>query len=384
MVTKKKTIHTLGSSRIEKYYNKIVAGFVVLTAVLVVLIMYFSFAKTTIVVKAKEVPQELTLDAMVSDLSGTILLVDVDGTATSTNVQSTETTTGKAKGTVTIENHYTKDQPLSATTRLLSKSGVLFRTDEFVTVPAGGSVDVAVTADQEGATGDITPTTFEIVALWAGLKKDIYATSKTAMTGGVVSIGVVTTEDITAVEQLAETDVLTKAQPLFEADIAARQGLPENRFIPEQGSIISTLSQSVNASAGDHAASLTATLSATVGLVVLDKDVLLEFVNSEIESQMPAGFHLKSDLTLDMIAVTMGTLNEDKTDADLTITVHTPAVITADNSVLNKDNLINKTGSEVIAYLEAFDQIESVSVNFSPFWVTRTPRLPDHIIIKVQ
>jgi hypothetical protein len=384
MVTKKKTIHPLGSSRIEKYYNKIVIGFVALTAVLVVLILYFSFSKTTITVTAKEVPQEITLETTVSELSGTVLLTDVEGSATSTDVQSTQSVTGKAKGTVTIVNNYTKAQPLAATTRLLSKEGVLFRTDEFVTVPAGGSVNVGVTADAEGASGDIAASTFEIVALWEGLKKDIYATSSAPMTGGVSSVGVVTENDIAAIKNDAEDEVLTKAQTLFEADMATRSGLPEDAFVPEQGTVVTVISESVNANAGDHVANLTATQNATVALPIVDQAKLLEYVQANIASHIPAGMSLKSALSADMIAITLDTLHEDQTDADITITVHAPAIITASNSILNPDNLVNKTGPEVVAYLTTFDQVDAVTVDFSPFWVTRTPRLTDHITVTVK
>jgi len=383
-MTKIQKIHTLGSSRIEQYYNKIVAGFVILTAALVVLILYFSFSKTTITVKAKEVPQKFSIDTTVKDLSGTLLLTEASGSATSTAIQSTEKKQGKAKGIVTIKNSYTKDQPLAATTRLLSKNGVLFRTDEFVTVPAGGSVDVAVTADQEGASGDVGPTTFEIVALWSGLKEQIYGTSSKAMSGGVVSVGVVTQEDITAVEELARENLLTKAQELFQADIAKRDGLPKNQFTPKKGAILSTLSQSVNAKAGDNISSLTATETATVGLAVFDKDALLSFVQSQAATQMPDGFKMNASLTADMFTLTMGSLTIDGTDAAVVIDVEVPSVITTSSAVLSTENLTNKTAAEVSAFLEAYSQIDSVSVNFSPFWVKRTPRLADHITIAVE
>jgi hypothetical protein len=384
MVTKKKTTHSLGASRIEKYYNKIVAAFVVLTAALVVLILYFSFSKTTIVVRPKEVPQELMLQTTVKEMGGTILLTDSEGTATYTDVDSTESRPGKATGTVTIVNNYTKDQPLAATTRLLSTEGVLFRTQEFVTVPAGGSVDAVVVADQEGASGDIGPSTFEIVALWEGLKEDIYATSKAPMTGGLVSVGVVTAEDIATVKADAQETVLAEAQTRFETEIATREGLPEEPFIPNAGSVVAVTTDVVSAQAGDQVGTVTATQGVTVALPVLDADLLLAFVQSQIDSQVPAGMKLESTLGVDDLAVTVDHMSEDLTDGDVTITVHAPLVVTADSEVLDRSNLVNKTAGEVESYLQTFSEVDSVSVEFSPFWVTRTPRLPDNITVKVE
>ena len=51
-------------------------------------------------------------------------------------------------GEVIIINNYTKNQPLVATTRLLSPDGKLYRLKETVNVPAGGTVKAAVYADE--------------------------------------------------------------------------------------------------------------------------------------------------------------------------------------------------------------------------------------------
>ncbi len=383
MATKKK-IHTLGGSRIEKYYNKIVGGFVLLTALLVILILYFSFAKTTIVVVAHEVTTEITLTSTVQELGGTILLTDAEGTATYTDITSTESRSGKSSGTVTIVNNYSADQPLAVTTRLLSTEGVLFRTKEFVVVPAGGSVDVPVEADQEGVSGDIGPSRFEIVALWEGLKDDIYATSSSAMTGGELNVGVVTQNDIANAKLAAQQSVLDEAQQRFTEELRSREGLPPDPFIPSAGSIVAVTSDEVSVVAGDEASSFTATQGVTVALPVLDTSALVEFIESAIADSIPEGMALQSDLTTEHIRVAFDQLHEDATNADLSIIVQAPLVITDEHEILDRDQLLNKTSAEVDAYLRSFTEVESVSVEFSPFWVTRTPRLPDNITVRIE
>lgn len=93
-------------------------------------------------------------------------------------------TTDRATGTATIVNTTSREYTFVATTRLLSKEGVLFRMTQSTKIPANGSVDVQVRADQPGAEGDIGPTTFTIPGLPPDQQRLITAKSDSAMTGG--------------------------------------------------------------------------------------------------------------------------------------------------------------------------------------------------------
>lgn len=90
-----------------------------------------------------------------------------------------------AEGVVVITNTTTSDQPLVATTRLLSKEGVLFRLREPVVVPSGGEVEARVYADVAGAAGNAEPTTFTIPGLPLAQQAQVYAASTEAFTGGI-------------------------------------------------------------------------------------------------------------------------------------------------------------------------------------------------------
>ncbi len=60
------------------------------------------------------------------------------------------------------------------------------------------------------------------------------------------------------------------------------------------------------------------------------------------------------------------------------------AVIHAESSVLDKNNLMGKTSEDVISYLEDLPEIESATVEFSPAWVTKVPNIEGNIKIIVQ
>ncbi len=269
--TKTKRKASIANSRIEKYYNKIVIGFVVLTCILVCAIVYFSFSNTTITVTPAQIQSDLSFVTSVSELSATVVFTDVEGSKTITNIQSSESKPAKATGTVTIINNYSQNQPLVETTRLLSKEGVLFRTQETVTVPAGGSVEVPVMADEEGAKGNIDASTFEIVALWDGLKDDIYAESDSAMTGGLVNVGVVSQTDIANAQEELENDLTTQALETLNQEIQDTEGLPAEPYIPTNAYRITSVTEESSVQGGEEVDNFEVHATMTVAAVVVNK-----------------------------------------------------------------------------------------------------------------
>ncbi|HSD12858.1 MAG TPA: pilus assembly protein PilM, partial [Patescibacteria group bacterium] len=100
-----------------------------------------------------------------------VVETDVKASDTFTATGTSTTAAGKASGKATIINTTSHSYTFVATTRLLSKEGVLFRMKAASPIPANGSVTVAVAADQPGPAGDIGPTTFTIPGLPPDLQK---------------------------------------------------------------------------------------------------------------------------------------------------------------------------------------------------------------------
>lgn len=102
----------------------------------------------------------------------------------------------KATGQATIFNNYSANQPLVATTRLLSKDGVLYRLKEGAVVPAKSQITVDISADQPGKEYEIGPTEFTIPGLSASLQKLIYAKSDKPTAGGIKEIKILSQQDL--------------------------------------------------------------------------------------------------------------------------------------------------------------------------------------------
>ncbi len=137
--------------------------------------------------------------------------------ATGTASSKVDKSTGKA----TIVNTTAKEYTFVATTRLLSKEGVLFRMNATTPIPANGSVTVNVHADQPGAEGDLGPTTFTIPGLSPALQKQITAKSDAPMTGGAGNGPGVSQSDIDAAKASLTDKLRKEAIDNFAAMLAA-------------------------------------------------------------------------------------------------------------------------------------------------------------------
>jgi hypothetical protein len=146
------------------------------------------------------------------------------GTFPATGTASSQT--DRATGIATIINTTGNSPTYVATTRLLSKEGVLFRLVETTKIPANGSIDVRVRADQPGAEGDIGPTTFTIPGLSPEQQKLIYAKSDAAMTGGSgVGVKGVSQADIDAAKVELAAKLRAEALANFEVMLLAGEKL---------------------------------------------------------------------------------------------------------------------------------------------------------------
>jgi type IV pilus assembly protein PilM len=126
-----------------------------------------------------------------------------------------------ATGIVTLYNTSQTAQSLVATTRLISETGVLFRLTDPVTVPANGSVDAAVYADQPGASGNIPTSRFTIPGLPSARQEEVYAESSESMTGGVETVGVLGEADVAQAKLVAMERVRADLGTFLESELVA-------------------------------------------------------------------------------------------------------------------------------------------------------------------
>lgn len=337
--------------RVKRFFSPLVIVYCVAVVLVVLFIAYIAFSKTVITVTIKPVPDHAEFSYPASVLDGEERSQNFEHEFSFTEYDATEEP-GTARGTVTIVNTYSVDQPLIETTRLLSQEGVLFRTDETVTVPAGGEVEVPVYADQTGASGNIGSTKFEIVALWDGLKDNIYAVSDTAMTGGVI-------KRVTMTEELAQ-------QAKLEAEAAAETYAQELVGVTTQPALIDDVTQTVAPAIGETGDAIMVKTTGRVATITYEDEALLKKLQTDVQA----------DLELNAVTVLV-----QRTAADALMLSGTVTLPNSEPSTdfIDTSTLTNKTSQQVTEAILAYEQVRDVAVALSPAWATRTPALEQQI-----
>lgn len=347
--------------RIQRFFSPLIIGYGVIVLLVLAFIFYVAFSKTTIIVTLAQSADTATFSYTAKELAGEVITTPVSHQIEFTDYEG-ESEDAIARGNVSIINNYSTDQPLVKTTRLLSEDGVLFRTDETVTVPAGGSVTVSVYADQVGASGNIEPTKFEIVALWDGLKDNIYAESATAMTGGII-------KRVTLTDTLAEQAELQATTELPRAAAADLQTKTTNGTVDPTLVMLEETTTSVNPAIGETSNTISATTTTTASTIVFDPAALTTLISADY----PTGDITKLTYKL-----------EKNNDDILVITGSVPLPINEPSlNFIRRADLTNKTPQQIQDALLAYDQVTAVVVQITPFWATRSPSLEQQIHLEM-
>lgn len=358
-------------------------GFLSLITVILFVAVYIALSKATIFVEPNE--KALNADLLVSvrekDLRNGDILGRVGSVTISREGQYPTNGTGeekpaKATGQVTIYNNNNKSQTLIATTRLLSKSGVLFRLQKTVTVVPGASVKVAIAADKEGKGGEIAPTTFTIPGLAASLQAKIYAQSAEPTAGGVTRVGIVTEEDI----DIATNDL--KSSLSDEATAQLKKELNGDSQFTGVVFISSIKTKEVSVKAGDKAAYFKVKLELEAVGVAYDA-TLRDQAERTVSSMVSPDRKLVSSNISELQPSIEKYDLEDKS-ANLKVGLTGNTIVSSDSPVFDREKLAGMNEEEVKNYLEKYAGVKNVEIKFFPFWLDRVPKLRDHVKVVVQ
>lgn len=371
-------------SRSLRVYQRIALGFVGITFLMLLAVVYLSVSRATITIVAN--PSVVATSASLAVVQSPISEGQIAGsvgqvTLTNSRVfslpqEGARAVEAKSSGIVTIINNTASAQPLVATTRFLSQSGVLFRLDTGVTVPANGQVTARITADQAGASGDIDATTFTIPGLAASLQDKIYGTSSVSMIGGVQYVRTLTEADIADAKTALLADILTEAKTTLSTGLdpaLAAQGT----YSIEENSV------TTDVPVGTETGTFSLTITATVTGVYYDSALVASYARSLLQKRVPEGFVLNS-VSEQGVQTTVESANYATGEAQLSIYLDGTAVISGDAPTLSKDRFLGRAPNEVFTLLRSSDAISDVAITFTPFWLQRIPTLKDHIEIIIE
>ncbi len=364
-------------------YRRIAIGLLMTVGVVFLSVLYIALVRAEITIKLRKQPFPLqhtfsvTHDvgrkpaSVPSALPGYIEIVERlttrDVPASASGYQE-----GKAEGMIRITNRYSRPQPLIATTRLLSKEGILFRTTESTLVPVGGSVDVPVRADAPGPKGDIGPSTFILPGLWPGIQDKITGSSVKPMSGGRRPIVQLAPAQQKELEHSAAEEQRLAVE---KAGSSAPRASDQVRIVTV-GSVRSTPSV-VN----DHTIRLS--ITSVIVVATFNPQPLEVPLKAVVAKALPTNAVFGGVDTAIPFRYTVESMAANKKTIALTVHATAWGVASADRLPLAKEQLLGRSATDVKRLSETFPEIESVDVKLSPFWLRSIPKREDRVELKI-
>ena len=290
-----------------------------------------------------------------------------------------ETVSESASGQVMIYNEQATAQKLVKTTRLETPDGKIFRIREDVTIPAKGSLEVTAFADKPGVDYNIGLSDFTLPGLKGSARfEQVYARSKTAITGGFVGQRKkVTDSDLAQAKSTLTTqlkdDLLNQVKAQIPADYVMFSGLTQINYelLPRQDA------------AGNSA---TVAMRGNLNAAIFKQGDLAQYLALEKlgVNNVPSEVEIA-----DFSKITIVFDSQTSTDLlkDATIKIKVSGLATAkfltDEKSLAAD-LIGVKKDNLNLVLKQYPSIDTATPVIRPFWKSTFPTDVNKIRIKEQ
>ncbi len=295
----------------------------------------------------------------------------------------------KARGTVTIYNTYSAaPQKLVATTRLLTKDGVLFRLVDSVVVPGmkkvdgkmvPGEVTAAVIADKPGEEYNIGPSEFSIPGFKGSPRYGkFYAKSTQPMIGGSTKGGekrVVTADDLARAKKETEDAARAALMEALRADAAAQGKKVLDEMVRVE--IVSSGTQVVE---GVAASSFDYTVKVRAQAMVFSENDVVIMLRKALEEKVKDRDVKQEDL---VVKYAPALADFEKRRAELTVRATARLVAQVDTAAVARA-LTGKRQDELDAALRSFVGIDAAEIRYGfGAFLNRLPYYSGSITVEI-
>lgn len=388
--------------------KKLLAGILALSLAVFFLIAYVALPGATVnIVPASDVvTKAINVDIMknpTNDRSLLAISLSSDSELTISHHASGFKSEGaNASGNIIVHNDSTHSQPLIKSTRFQTVSGIVFRIQQDIEVPAGETLEVYVIADAidangqaVGDRGNIGPSRFFLPALQLQASKDeIYGESTAYMTGGITEVTTfVTEDDITAAGQKLETALKEAALSALRKEALAKSNeLNKTLALLEDSDVIQYATAKINFPRdiiNKELESFEISGSLSISGVAYDRDALLTMLKNEIASTKTPGKQL---IKIDENSVSINVFEVNNNSLIYKLTAQIQGIEEYEiNPELEggsklakkiKEHIAGKSKEEAEAYIENLPEVNTVEIKIWPVWSPTIPSLADNIKIK--
>ena len=280
-------------------------------------------------------------------------------------------------GGVTLHNTSGTAQPLVATTRLLTPEGVLYRLEDRVTVPAGGTIVAAVYADEPGPEQIMQEgARLTIPGLRANRQEQVFAISNKTTGGGLKFERALVQSDIDeAIEHVAQ-ELEAQAMESVRAQTGAGH-------VPQVWDT-QVLDVQVGASVGDIVSEFELTLQVRVSGVAYDDEVLMDLATEQLFASVPEGYALHDADTESFYVDIEHIIDGIDARARARVSLSGVGIPSRTHPLLSTERFSGLSAQEVQEMLVRESVADAVDVNLSPFWVQTVPQAHHRVRIDVQ
>ena len=257
---------------------------------------------------------------------------------------------------------------------LLYADGVQFTTDAPLPVEPGRNSNnqcetyysVKATAVKIGEEGNISQNTLMSVSGYSNLK----AIAKSDFTGGSKeTVKVVQQSDVdAAVAQLRERGDSDAARDELMGQMSDSTVVIDGSFNVSQGDV--KVTPGVGEAPEGDSAKATASIELTYTLVGVNKDDLSDVLDAALKDQTDQAKQKVYNNGIDSVKFSGFTTANDGYTVTVTTNGHVGPVINEDDV---RKQAVGKKSEEIRALLMETDGVNDVSVNMSPFWVSKAP-----------
>ncbi len=365
---------------VNRIYSKIALVFIVISFILILIIFYFAFSRVTITIIPLTTPAQTTFSIDVTNTSGNdelnARIVEKEITKKQEfTVQPSPAISGPAEGTIKIVSHYSKEQPLVATTRFQTKNGLVFRAIERVIVPPYGEATVRVRADGTEEKYVIEANqSFVIPGLNPTLQTMFDSTNSEKFTAPSKDVTIIKQTDIDNALSEIKKIVTDEALKDFSAETKAGEEVFQSNITVEI--IDYTSDQKINTNIPQF------TIDAKTKAVALlfNKEKLLNTATTQLKQSVPNTRELIA-IDKESFSYSIKSYDPKKQLMTVEVSVNGKTIGRTNNSVFDKTAIRGKNKSQIENYFKSFPDIQSVSIDFSPSWIPIVPQLDDHITI---
>jgi len=366
-----------------KIYKRIAYFFGFMLFLLVLAAFYITFVRVTITLipNQERISNNLLFEVYdiekQSDQGVTGVVREIEVSHKNKFTPTDEEVIGKeAVGKIEIVNNYIKSQPLVATTRVLSADGKLFRLKNTVNVPAGGSAEAEIYADEPSLEMAIGPTTFTIPGLWAGLQDKIFAQNKEKIEYRQKVKRKISKDDIDNSLVALKQELLNKAKEQVSESYNDYSNLI---YKIDEESIVST----VDGKIGQEIDEFFVDMKAKVVVVAFNNDKASELAKEKLISSLLPEKELVS-FDDENINYTLNKFDIANGQATINSTFEGKITLKDDSNIVDKEKLIGLNKGQIDAYLNEIDDLAGHEIEFFPSFIKSIPPVMETSRIEIR